>query len=448
MSKGTATAKAVGTAKITATLKIDGENYSATATLTVKAKDPVVTTEDTYILYPENDVTIFVGGTQTYEVKRIRVTKKDNEQVGEPEITIVTKDFTISSSDTGVATMSEATATDVNWKSAGTTITATPKSGTASGTLSRKLTVKHKFDWGTPSKTTVAPGEEISVPYTTTLEKDLTSEGASASFSSNPCKVTIPSDASDGTLTVYGGKKGINPEAWDSFTVTVKKPADVTSYKLEVTPVNGVGSHYDDLTLKAEFVTMVNGSETKRENVTSKTDCVWSKDWASATMPSKGTIRSGYYNQKTGKFGEKTVNVTATYTFNGKSYSGSASVKFRTTWNVETKVVTRENNGYYEARAEYKCSSSYVKLPVRVSSPFTINFTWRQDGSSATGNTTPWTPSVVIGNEGSQYTEWYAWTEHQANYVTNVAVGNVTTLTKDGKSSFYDDDAKEYYFFR
>lgn len=240
VSKGTATAKAVGTAKITATLKIDGENYSATATLTVKAKDPVVTTEDTYILYPENDVTIFVGGTQTYKVMRHRVTTTDGVSDGGVD-TDVTSDFTISSSNTSVATMSGATATGKDWEK--TTISAKPKSGTASGTLSRILTVKHKFDWGTPSKTTVAPGEEISVPYTTTLESEvLTFEGAdNVKPGSSTCKVTIPSNASDGSLTVYGGKKGINPEAWDSFTVTVKKPAAVTLKSMVITEMTDNG---------------------------------------------------------------------------------------------------------------------------------------------------------------------------------------------------------------
>ena len=247
----------------------------------------------------------------------------------------------------------------------------------------------------------------------------------------------------EGTATITATKKG-DSSVTLTATVTVTKPADVITYSLVVTG-GGRTSHYEEQRFRAALVTYTNGAETSRRDVTSTAG--WTSDWSSATI-SDGVLRSAYHNRDKGTLARMNVKVTATYTVDGTTCSDSGYAEFAKTYNVETTVVTQKNVNsdlYYYARTEYKSGGSYVTLPVRVSSAFSVTFNWSEATSY---NQTSFWNVTATGESGSQYSEWYRWDEHQSNYVTGVFASVATTRTWDNKTVFYEDGDKEYYYFR
>ena len=449
VSRGTATGKGTGTATITAT--VGGTSLTSTLEVT----DPY-TYEYWYELDPASS-TINVGGTQRYTVTGHKDTFKNGTKVGTESFTVNNGAAAWKSSATSVATVSAGTATG---KGSGTaTITATVDGRDATATLRVEDVVTYQYRYEiTPESASLEIGDTQAFvirgyrdTYTNgvrTGTETISVSPGDFSWSSDKTGVATVSGgtataAGEGTATITAARKG-DSSVTLTATVTVTKPADVITYSLVVTG-GGRTSHYEEQRFRAALVTYTNGAETSRRDVTSTAG--WTSDWSSATI-SDGVLRSAYHNRDKGTLARMNVKVTATYTVGGTTCSDSGYAEFAKTYNVETTVVTQKNVNsdlYYYARTEYKSGGSYVTLPVRVSSAFSVTFNWSEATSY---NQTSFWNVTATGESGSQYSEWYRWDEHQSNYVTGVFASVATTRTWDNKTVFYEDGDKEYYYFR
>lgn len=449
VSRGTVTGKGTGTATITAT--VGGTSLTSVLEVT----DPY-TYEYWYELDPASS-TINVGGTQRYTVTGHKDTYKNGTKVGTESFTVNNGAATWKSSATSVATVSAGTATG---KGSGTaTITATVDGRDATATLRVEDVVTYQYRYEiTPESASLEIGETQAFvirgyrdTYTNgvrTGTETISVSPGDFSWSSDKTGVATVSGgtataAGEGTATITAARKG-DSSVTLTATVTVTKPADVITYSLVVTG-GGRTSHYEEQRFRAALVTYTNGAETSRRDVTSTAG--WTSDWSSATI-SDGVLRSAYHNRDKGTLARMNVKVTATYTVGGTTCSDSGYAEFAKTYNVETTVVTQKNVNsdlYYYARTEYKSGGSYVTLPVRVSSAFSVTFNWSEATSY---NQTSFWNVTATGESGSQYSEWYRWDEHQSNYVTGVFASVATTRTWDNKTVFYEDGDKEYYYFR
>ena len=448
VSGGTATGKAAGTATITATVG------GASLTSTLKVTDPY-TYEYWYELDPSSS-TIKVGGTQKYTVTGHKDTYKNGVKTG-TESFPVTSGISWKSSAPSVATVSSGTATGKGSGTATITATVGGKDATATLRVEDVVTYQYRYEM-TPESASLEIGETQT--FTVKGYKDTYTNGertgtetvsvsaSDFSWSSDKTGVATVSGgtataAGEGTATITAARKG-DSSVTLTATVTVTKPADVITYSLVVTG-GGRTSHYEEQRFRATLVTYTNGAETSRRDVTSTAG--WTSDWSSATI-SDGVLRSAYHNRDKGTLARMNVKVTATYTVDGTTCSASGYAEFAKTYNVETTVVTQKNVNsdlYYYARTEYKSGGSYVTLPVRVSSAFSVTFNWSEATSY---NQTSFWNVTATGESGSQYSEWYRWDEHQSNYVTGVFASGATTRTWDNKTVFYEDSEKEYYYFR
>ena len=449
VSRGTATGKGTGTATITAT--VGGTSLTSVLEVT----DPY-TYEYWYELDPASS-TINVGGTQRYTVTGHKDTFKNGTKVGTESFTVNNGAAAWKSSATSVATVSAGTATG---KGSGTaTITATVDGRDATATLRVEDVVTYQYRYEiTPESASLEIGDTQAFvirgyrdTYTNgvrTGTETISVSPGDFSWSSDKTGVATVSGgtataAGEGTATITAARKG-DSSVTLTATVTVTKPADVITYSLVVTG-GGRTSHYEEQRFRAALVTYTNGAETSRRDVTSTAG--WTSDWSSATI-SDGVLRSAYHNRDKGTLARMNVKVTATYTVDGTTCSASGYAEFAKTYNVETTVVTQKNVNsdlYYYARTEYKSGGSYVTLPVRVSSAFSVTFNWSEATSY---NQTSFWNVTATGESGSQYSEWYRWDQHQSNYVTGVFVNGVTTRTWDNETVFYEDGDKEYYYFR
>lgn len=243
VSDGVATGAGAGTATITAAYRY-GQNESATASLTVQGGS-VTTYRHEYILTPDSS-SILVNETQGYTVTRRTYTIiNGEEQPGYESETVSNSLFDWSSSDTGVATVSDGNATGVD--NGDVTITATLKSD-SSVEIEADLSVSHLFEFtGGPS--TIEPGETVTLSSNTTLSPSniIVSYNISGfitdDIQDNYVTITCPSTATPGTqVTVTGGNQNKGPRAEGPWYLTVASaPVNPTVSSIVIQEVTNHG---------------------------------------------------------------------------------------------------------------------------------------------------------------------------------------------------------------
>lgn len=354
VSRGTATAKAAGTATISASYS--GETGSAT--LTVK---DVVTTANELVVTPTS-ASVYVGRTSSFKATWYTYTYTNGVKTG-TRSSVVTTSATWKSSSTSVATVSSGTATGVSAGKA--TITATYSGESASADLTvEDLVTTSRYIIVSPFSATINVGGTKG--YTVTLYENTYTNGVNTGTKTSDVTAAASWSSSDtGVATVSRGTARGVSEGTANITATYGECSDygilhvensvTKETELEVSPssasiyVGGTKS----FTAKLWTYTYSNGTLTGSTSEDVTASATWSSSSTSVATVSKGTA--------TGK-AAGTATISASY--GGKSGSATLSVQDDEVTSVSISP------------------SSTVSLWVGESQTFTVTVTYRSGATS------------------------------------------------------------------